>query len=80
MGVCVCVCVCVLMHPILMLSYPGCSQSVHLSLHNGSHHVHEGELEGGEGRVGREGREEEEEGNGMGGRRGDGQNGTECRL
>ena len=66
--VCVCVWVCrcgggcggvgVFMHPILMLSCPGCSQSVHLSLHNGSHHVHEGELggKGGEGRGG-EGKE-----------------------
>ena len=56
MRACVCVSVCVFMHPILVLSCPGCSQSVHLSLHNGSHHVHEGELEGGEGR-GEEGNE-----------------------
>ena len=48
-GVCVCVCVMLLN---LMLPCPGCSQSVHLSLHNGSHHVHEGESEvrDGEGR------------------------------
>ena len=53
----VCVCVYAYVHQVLVLycplsTCPGCSQSVHLSLHNGSHYVHEGELgwKGGEGR------------------------------